>query len=155
MNNEASPGTKKRKKGHIAMILVIVVIAAIVGVDEFVLCGDVVVSTQLKSSSPATQTLAIDQIGEEHTVKLRTMGSDGAELGIKLTDPNGEVLFEIDEHVRHQSHYFTFTPKVAGDHILALERQDGLLGTGRVLCKIKVYVNDRRIFTPLFYSLGM
>jgi len=154
--------TNKRKRLSFAAILIVIVVGAFMGIEEFVLCGDLVVSDRLSSTSPASMTLSIHKnIGQKHAVKLRSRRKrrsrreKGSEFGIKVLGPNGEVLYEVDEHVRHKTHYFTFTPTVAGDHTLILERQDVMGSRVMVNCEIEIFINDRRILMPLLYSLGV
>jgi hypothetical protein len=129
--------------------------AALFLVDFVVLRGEQVAydSVSLSGSDPAV--LRLDRVREDHLVEVDTRKrvnrkQRGRAVKLRLEDPEGRLVYQSSELVAHKERSFSFTPTDAGEYRLYVEPNSLLGGSSSGSASVSVYVNDRRIFKPLF-----
>ena len=142
---------KSPKAKALSGVLVLVAVAATV-VEMFVLRGDRIAYERFRIQAGGEMTIAVAQPGEPYRVDIYT--SRARALRWTLLDPEGETLVTNSEMSPHEgTRGFSFAPEAVGDYRLQVgPRSQVGAGPGGSLTA-KVFLNDRRILTPLVQRL--
>ncbi|MGA0867802.1 MAG: hypothetical protein ACO3UM_02640 [Planctomycetota bacterium] len=143
--DQDSKSPQKKRRYTFGAIAIGVTVAIL---EIFVLVGDPIVEHRFDGASIQEFTVSLDRLDERHLIVIRT--SPKASITCQITDPEGNVLVDIDEMKRHRRHYAEITPTLAGDYRVRIETSRASL-QGR----LEVLINDRRIFGPWGYWLGL
>lgn len=136
--------------GKLAGIVAIIIVLAITGFEWFVLRGEVIdrQSTSISSSEPVT--IRIDRVDEKHTFELRPYRETSLKWSIQ--DPAGNTIYSDSEiTASKKNRLYSFVPSAAGEYRVFVGRP--MLSSRATTVAVRVLVNDRRIFSRLFYFL--
>lgn len=125
--------------------------------DFVVLRGDQVASVSVSLASETGRTLHIEQAGEEHLVQIATYQRRhgerrGRSVDYWIEDPEGYVVAEESEIMSHEVRFVRFVPDVAGSYQVGVT-DESLLGSAHGTARVTVYMNDRRVVSPLLRRL--
>ena len=141
------------RRGKLFTVVFVALVGGLFALEMFVLQGTCVFDERIELREGAKVEIRLDRVGEPHLIEFYTRRE--RRLKGTMTAPDGSEVWSLDEWADHKSHYVSFTPEVAGTYVLEAQRGFLLGGSSRgVRSRVQVFVNDRRWFGPLMYSLG-